>query len=197
MTSAMTTAASDLRVRPRQVRRRRSTLILRVLIGVLFFAAGALAIASELTVRHGEVWLSRHVLGALTGATTIAEGVGSTPTIMFTFDDQHWYAMRVTVECAIAFYVGGVLFFTGLLALIPRLNVLRLLLAAAASIAGLVALNQVRLLMLEFVFSHFGRDAFDWAHSLVGSFLMLFGIAGCLLLFFQLAVKHRHRGASA
>jgi exosortase/archaeosortase family protein len=189
MSTTITTGPDDLR--RRRTSRARFGGVRRAAhatIGVAYLAAGVLLIAFEHPARGVETHILAWVLGHTISNNAVASTMYGDPSVAFGIDD-HWYALRVTAECSIAFYAGAVLLLAGLLTMIPRLNPLRILVAALVSAVALVALNQVRMVMLAIVFSSFGDDAFEWAHSLGGSFLMIFGLAGCLFLFFRLVIR--------
>lgn len=161
--------------------------IVRIVIALAMVALGVFVMLSERSVRMLETDLAAQILplvfadeairGTSDGEPAVAFGVGAT-----------WWALRVTIECAIALYVGPIIMLGGLLTAIPRMSLVRVFSATAIAAAALVVLNQMRLLMLGFVLGQYGKGAFEWAHSLAGSFLMMFGLAGCLFLFFRVVI---------
>lgn len=161
--------------------------IVRIIIALAMIALGIYVMLSERSIRMMETDLASQIFPHVFADEAIRGTSAGEPAVAFGVDAT-WWALRVTVECAIAFYIGPVIMLGGLLSAIPRMGLVRVFSATAIVVAALVLLNQVRLLMLGFVLGTYGRGAFEWAHSLAGSFLMLFGLAGCLFLFFRLVI---------
>src|SRR5690606_35399224 len=136
-------------------------------------------------------------------AATFAEEVvvghnAGHPMVGFLTADDWWF-LRITAQCAIAFYLAPIVGLGALLVRVPRVRVWRALVATVAGVALLVALNQVRLLALGYAYSTWGMAGFDWVHGPGGSILMLLGLAATLLTFFMLCLKRpraqRHKAS--
>lgn len=109
---------------------------------------------------------------------------------------DHWYSLVMTPECAIAFYAGGLLILGGLMVLIPRFRIGRIVIATAVAVVFMAFVNQLRLALLAHVFGVYGRDAFEWAHSLGGSTLMVVGLTLSLGIFMVIVLRRsRHRSS--
>jgi len=168
----------------------------RVLFAMVLATAGALLIVYEFQLRVLEVavaaWVNRLVLG---GIVTTGWSDGE-PSVTFG-SPKVGYTVIVTVECAIALYLAALLWIGATLALIPRLSLWQVLVSTMGAVAGMILLNQVLLFVLEMSLWNGGLAVFEWMHSLVGSLLMLFGLATCLFVFFRVAVSKtrvgRHR----
>jgi exosortase/archaeosortase family protein len=192
----MTTYAPPTRREARAAEQRRTRRqarplphALRLILGLAFIASGVAIVVFEGAVRAVEA----HILAWLLGTGFLAEQAfpstsGGSPAVLFAHDGD-WLAVRITAQCAIAFYLAAVLGLAALLSLVRRVRIGRLLTATALAIAGLTALNQLRLLVIAVAFSRGGHDAFAWAHGPIGTVMMLVGIAGALTLFFFLCVR--------
>ncbi|WAA65637.1 exosortase R [Microbacterium oxydans] len=167
--------------------------IARVLIALAMVAFGLYVMISERSIRLFETDLASQIFPIVFADEALRATSQGEPAVAFGVGDT-WWALRVTIECAIALYLGPVIMVGGLLTAIPRMGLLRVFTATTIAVAALLLLNQVRLLMLGFVLGTYGRGAFEWAHSLAGSFLMLFGLAGCLFLFFRVVILGSLRG---
>lgn len=154
--------------------------MLGVIVAVLLFVF-------ERLTRQIEVGIASWVFPLVFAEDALPVTSGGMPGVAF--GHNGWYALIITPECSIAFYVGALVLLGAALLLIPRFQMSRILLAVAVSSLGMIALNQVRLAALGFIRAEYGGQAFDWAHTLGGSFLMMAGLAGCLALFFVVVVR--------
>lgn len=163
--------------------------ITRIVLAIGFAALGVALLLLERPIREVEtqilVWILQHTPIADTAVVTHSAGH---PTAAFGFGEE-WFALRITQLCAVAFFLVAIAFLSALIVLLPRVALWRLMTAAAISMAGLVIVNQVRILIIAFAFSRGGRPAFDWAHGPIGTCIMLLGIAASLLLFFTLCLR--------
>lgn len=103
------------------------------------------------------------------------------------------FGLRLTYECSIAPFIGAILLLGSLGALLKRIPLRQVLIALLASSAGLLVLNQFRLLLVAWAMKDLGRGGFEWMHSLVGSFIMVFGLAACLTAYFLIAFRSEKR----
>ncbi|WP_025159059.1 exosortase R [Leifsonia aquatica] len=161
---------------------------IRILIALLLAGLGGSLIAIERASRGIEVIVSTWLLPLLFAGDAVPARTRGNPSVAFE-TGGHWYALIITPECSIGFYVAAIVFLGAALTLVQRFRLSRIFLAVGISALGLVLLNQVRIAGLAFLLSHYGHDAFDWAHSIGGSFLMMAGLTGCLALLFVLVVR--------
>ncbi|RKR74705.1 exosortase R [Frondihabitans australicus] len=191
MSSLSSVQPDSLPLRPRANRRRRRSsfgLALRLLAAAAFVAGGAALIYFEFDFRRLETVINAFLMRSTFASSAISLILpGNDPSILYTYLGRG-FVLRVTEECSIALYIGPIAIFGGLLTLVRRLRLRRIALATGIALVGMALLNQFRILALGFVFGTWGHDAFEWAHSLGGSFLMLFGLAACLAVFFRIVV---------
>jgi exosortase/archaeosortase family protein len=195
---------SEAAIRPHGVRRARrhhdgtggvrgaAGLTVRIVVALVLAASGALVMLGEHSIRVAETRIAARVAEWVLADVAFPSTRGGQPSVTFVIDER-WFSLIVTPECSVAFYIGPILLLGAAIVLIRRVPIHRVLLAASVSAALLIALNQARFLGLAFALSHFGRNTFDWWHSLGGSFLMLSGVALSLFLFFRLVVRDRPR----
>jgi exosortase/archaeosortase family protein len=160
----------------------------RWLLAVVLAAVAAAAIAFEHALRTLESVIAAEILPYVFATGTKPAVSGDSPAIAFQ-GDGHWFALRITAECAIAFYVAAILALTAALLLLPRFPIGRLLIAGGVGVAGMVLLNQVRFIWLGYAFSFQSREVFDWVHIVGGSILMAVGMAATLLFFVLFVVR--------
>lgn len=164
----------------------------RTILAVTMATLGALSIAFESTARGLEARLAAWIATLATPIDALAFAAEPDPAVAYLVGGS-WYALRITAECSVAFYIGGLLLFGAALSTALRLPPLRVVLASAAGVAVLALTNQARILGLGLIRGEFGSEAFAWAHSLGGSLLMLLGVVVALALFFAIAIDRRAR----
>ena len=164
--------------------------ILRLALAVALLALGATAVLFESTLRVTESRVLASLLQHVFGADAVAAWSAGHPAVAYQLGDA-WLAVRITVQCSIALYLGPLSALAGLVLLSPRIRIRRVLSAAVVGMVALVALNQLRLVLIAFAYGAGGMDAFNWMHGPIGSALMLVGIAGVLVAFFAVCLKRR------
>lgn len=167
---------------------------LRWALAVFFALAGVALILNEQSLRVIEVTMLRGIVGLFAGEATESL-VGGQPTIGYTMDGD-LYALRVTVQCSIALYIGPVLGLAGVMGLAPGVKLRRIALAVTGGVVALIVLNQLRLTMIAFAFGTWGKEGFSWTHGPIGSILMLLGLGAVLLMFFVLCLSRSARGVA-
>ena len=163
-------------------------MAIRWALALVFAAAAVAAVAFEHTLRTMEAAISAELLPLIFATGTKAATSSGSPAIAFE-GDGHWYALRITAECAIAFYVAAIFALTAILLLLPRFPLVRMLGATAIGVTGLVFLNQVRLGWLAYAFSYQSREVFDWVHIVGGTMLMAVSMAATLLFYVLFIVR--------
>lgn len=163
---------------------------MRYAAGALFILVGAAMIAAQTPIRAFEAftasWLADLTYAQDARFTTSA----GQPAVAFQVRD-HWMVLRVTVQCAIAFYAAAIAMLGGFLVVGSRIRLTRIALATVTGIIGLTALNQLRLLIIGFAWGTWGAPGFSWAHGPIGTLMMLVGMAGALAGFFLIVVRLR------
>jgi exosortase/archaeosortase family protein len=164
----------------------------RTILGLTMVALGVLSIVFEATARGVEATVAARLATVVTPVETVAFPAEPDPAVVYRIGGA-WYALRITAECSVAFYIGGLLILGAAVSTALRLPPVRVLLAAVAGVAVLVLTNQTRILGLGLIRGEFGSEAFAWAHSLGGSLAMLLGVVVALMLFFAITVTRRAR----
>lgn len=160
------------------------------IVGGLFILVGVTIIVAEGPIRAFEAHAATQLAGLTYANETMFTWSAGEPAIGFTMGDR-WMVLRITIQCAIALYVGPIAIVGGLLALSTRINLARIALATVIGVVGMTMLNQLRLLAIGLAWGTWGETGFSWAHGPLGTALMLVGIAGILLTFFLVAVRTR------
>lgn len=162
-------------------------------LALVFAALAGLAVTFEYNLRVAEVAISSALLPFIFSADTVTSVSAGMPAIAFE-GSGHWFALRITAECAIAFYVGALLLVSAALIVLPRFPIGRLLIATPLGVLGLALVNQVRLGWLAYALSFQGREVFDWVHVVGGSILMAAGMAATLLAFVVFVARKPRKG---
>jgi len=158
------------------------------LTALALFAAGALVMLNESVVRAFEARTMVTIAHDILGSEAVLAWKDGNPSIAFPAGDS-WVLAVVTIQCAIALYLGPIAFLAGVLALRRGVKLHRVLLAAAAGIVGMMLLSLLRLGLLIYAWSTWGIEAFRWIHGPVGTILMLVGMAAALIVMTVVAFK--------
>ncbi|AAT89217.1 hypothetical protein ATY41_08105 [Leifsonia xyli subsp. xyli] len=170
--------------------------IAKMLLAAGIGTIGALVMLNEHTIRTLEAAVTTWLIAHTFAGDTFLAATGGNPSTIYQVAGR-WYGMVITSECSIALYAGPILMLAAVFLIMSRFGTIRTLVAAAISVILLAMLNQIRLLGLAYVLSHWGADAFQWWHSLGGSFLMVSGLASILFLFFVMVIRRHRRGRRA
>lgn len=168
------------------------TNVTRGALSLSLLALGVLIVINEGAVRVAESHLLAFLMNLGVADSALVATSAGNPAVAFELGGQ-WLALRITIQCAIALYLGPVLLVAALLVLSPRVSIARVLLATAIGLTALTLLNQLRLLLIGFGYGTWGTEAFHWMHGPVGTGLMLVGIAGVLFLFVILCIRRGPR----
>jgi exosortase/archaeosortase family protein len=104
--------------------------------------------------------------------------------------------LRITSECTSAFLVGPGLLLSGGALVTGRFSTVRVLLGTLAALAIVVLANWTRLGLIGWATSHWGlANGFAWSHTVVGSILVLIGVAAAILVFVVTITRGRRRRA--
>lgn len=182
-------------LRDRSARQLSAWRFTRYLLAAVIAAAGVLAVLNEHAFREVEMQIASRIIPVLLSTEAIGSVFQGDPAIAFEAGGP-WFALVITIECSIALYLGPLLVLAAGFIAMPRMNFARIAIATVVSFAGMVLLNQARFVMLASALSLGGRESFEWMHSLVGSTMMLIGIAGCLTLFFRVVVVGSRRAVA-
>ena len=171
---------------------RRLLTAARILLGLAVVALGILFLVKEYSARLLEAQVGAWLVDTLFATNALPSLSAGTPAVVFGVHDT-FLALRITIECSIALYAGSIVIFGGLLMMLPRLRTVRVVVATALGAGLMILLNQVRIVGLAWVLSEYGRDGFEWAHSLGGSFLMTAGLVVSLGVFLGIVPRRRPR----
>lgn len=168
-------------------------------VGLGMAAAGVAVLVGAHVVRATEASFAAVLVGsATTSSTYVAKGSSSFYWLMGTSDAR---GLRITPECSIAYVVGPLLVISGLLALIRRLPLRRVALAAVVAGVVIAAVNLLRIVMVALAVTRYPSErAMWWWHVVIGSLVSLGGIGVGLALLVRITFgsPSRHRpGRSA
>lgn len=152
------------------------------LLGAAVALLGAWMLLARDALRDREASLVADAVGLVLRLPAQAVGAKG----LFSVDDGEPALFRITGECSIAPLVGGVVLVAGLLIALRGAGAVRLLWAAAVSCGVIVAVNQVRMLMIVFAYATWGEGGFRITHIYVGSILILAGLVFAVVLFLRL-----------
>ncbi|MDF9877570.1 archaeosortase/exosortase family protein [Cellulosimicrobium cellulans] len=161
----------------------------RLLVGAALAAAGVLAMVRMLDFQFREAALAAWAIDLFGRPSRV---LTTEPTFLFqkvVGDDTSWSGLVVTSECTAALFVGGTLVLGGLLLVAWRhAGAWRLLAATALTVGLLLTVNTARMVLIGEAASRWGAEGFGWAHTVVGSVLMLATFCACALLFVRVGL---------
>ncbi|RZU65912.1 exosortase/archaeosortase family protein [Microterricola gilva] len=190
-TSAVTIDSVSAAV-PRRSAGQLAARVARGALSLSLLAIGVFIVVNEGQVRVAESHLLAFLMNRGIADSAVEASSAGNPAVAFELGGQ-WLALRITIQCAIALYLGPVLLVAALLVLSPRVSSARVLLSTGIGLAALTLLNQLRLLLIAFGYGTWGTEAFHWMHGPVGTGLMLVGIAAVLFLFVILCIRRAPR----
>jgi exosortase/archaeosortase family protein len=162
---------------------------------VRYGVAAALVIGAGLLIwgnrilRAGELVISGAVMSLGAGHTVLYRPAHD---VFFQTTASRTVGLQITASCTAIFLMVPFFVLGGLMVLIPRLNVARLLLGVVVGATVVFCLNQLRLLIIAWATHRWGIDrGFDWAHILAGAILTTLSMLTALFLFFRLSLSQR------
>lgn len=188
-----TFAGSGMTRRRVRLESQRTWMPVRWALALVLAATGVGLIIIERSARALEALVASEVIPLLFASDAVRAVSQGDPAFAFGYG-EHWYALVITAECSIAFYVGAILIISAAVMLVPRIRMARVITAALICAALMIALNQVRFAGLAYVRGEFGAEAYAWAHTLYGSILMLVGLGACVMFFLFFVVRSARRG---
>src|SRR5439155_16716266 len=164
-----------------------------VRIGV--FAILALAVVLvliERLYRVFEVELSGGILRLITSSGVAVRA--DQETVYFGLTGNTPLGLRMTPECSSVFLLLPLLLVTAVMLALRPANARRLFFSLAVSSFAVLAVNQLRVLMIVGLVNWFGPDTgYYWGHTLLGSMISVLGGATALVLFVWLATRKGRR----
>ncbi|MFE5535455.1 exosortase/archaeosortase family protein [Streptomyces sp. NPDC056492] len=165
----------------RRANRRRGSPLQLVAAAALLACAVALCLGTHRAMEW-ETRLAARSVGLVMSTHTLLMPSGD----VFYFDvgtgrDQ---GLRLTLACSVVLLLVPLLSISAVVLAAGRARMLRVLTATVCASAALVAVNQIRLLVIAEASRKWGDAGFGWAHSVAGSFIVLAGVAVVLIFFF-------------
>lgn len=143
----------------------------------------------EALVRGFEAQLASHVVALAASVHTGA--LASSALIWFTATPTTQVDLQVTPECTVALLMIPFLLITAW-AIWQRSRVARSLTALAVSLVLLIALNQLRILIIVSLVLRMGfSSGFYWGHTMIGSVLTVAGVMAVLVLYAFIVFRQR------
>lgn len=159
--------------------------------GLLFLAAAAVAMLQQETVRAAEAWLMAAVFdGILGGASYSVDDI-----IFHNVGGGQPYALMVTGLCSSAVLLTPIAALAGILFLMGRIPVSRLLPAAFLALVIVCISNTTRYFMIAAAQQSWGQQGFDLMHHFLGSFVVILGFVAAIIVLVRAAVVRHDKQA--
>ncbi|MHC6223145.1 exosortase S [Arthrobacter sp. MMS24-S77] len=163
------------------------------LIGMLFLAMAAAAMLQQEHVRAAEAWLMATVFdGILGGSAYNVDDI-----IFHNVGGGHPYALMVTGLCSSAVLLTPIAALAGVLFLMQRIPVSRLVPAAITALVIVSLSNAVRYFMIAAAQQSWGQQGFDVMHHFLGSFVVILGFVAAIVVLVRTAVSRKDRPESS
>lgn len=162
------------------------------LIGLIFLAAAAAAMLQQEQIRAAEASLMAAVFdGILGGASYSVEDI-----IFHNVGGGQPFALQVTGLCSSAVLLAPIAGLAGILFLMGRIPVARLMPAAIIALVIVSLSNATRYFMIAAAQQSWGQQGFDLMHHFLGSFVVIFGFVAAIIVLVRAAVVRKGRAAS-
>ncbi|MFW0775123.1 exosortase S [Paenarthrobacter nitroguajacolicus] len=162
------------------------------LIGLVFLAAAAAAMMQQEQIRAAEAWLMAAVFdGILGGASYSVDDI-----IFHNVGGGQPFALQVTGLCSSAVLLAPIAGLAGVLFLMGRIPVSRLMPAAIIALVIVSVSNATRYFMIAAAQQNWGQQGFDLMHHFLGSFVVIFGFVAAIIVLVRAAVVRKGRTAS-
>ncbi|WOH19675.1 exosortase S [Paenarthrobacter sp. GOM3] len=159
------------------------------MLGLLFLAAATVAMLQQDHIRAAEAWLMATVFdGILGGASYSVDDI-----IFHNVGAGQPYALMVTGLCSSAVLLTPIAALAGILFLMGRIPVSRLMPAALTALAIVCLSNATRYFMIAAAQQSWGQQGFDLMHHFLGSFVVIFGFVAAIIVLVRAAVVRKDR----
>jgi exosortase/archaeosortase family protein len=144
-------------------------------------------------VRNVEALITSHIVGWISHMDT---WVVYSNHAVYWFGDSNAAApggVVVTGECSSALLIAGLLGVGAIVMRSPRFPQKRVAAALAVSAAVLFVLNLARILLIGWATSRWGYNGYDWAHTIVGSLLVVITVVTAVAVFVGILIHQSKR----
>jgi len=148
------------------------------------------ALVREITsIRIVEAWLSGHVIRAALAVR--AGAVPGAPIVWFAAGHNRFLGLLITPDCTVATLIIPFVLCTGWVVW-HQVRLVRPLAALSVAVALLLAINQLRLLLITWLIFRLGYSSgFYWGHTMIGSLITVFGVVLVFLVYAPLATRKK------
>lgn len=161
-------------------------------LGLIFLAAAVAAILQQEQIRAAEAWAMAFVFDRILGGTSY-----SVDDIIFhNIGGGHPYALMVTGLCSSAVLLTPIAALAGVLFLMRRIPVAKLMRAALLALAIVCLSNGTRYFMIAAAQQSWGKEGFETMHHFFGSFVVILGFVGAIILLVRAGTAKKGRRAS-
>lgn len=162
-------------------------------IGLIFLAAAAVAMLQQEAIRAAEAWLMASVFDGILGGTSY-----SVDDIIFhNVGGGQPYALMVTGLCSSAVLLTPIAALAGIMFLMGRIPVARLMPAAITALVIVCVSNATRYFMIAAAQQSWGQQGFDLMHHFLGSFVVIFGFVAAIIVLVRAAIVRKNRSTAS
>lgn len=160
--------------------------------GVVFLAAAVAAILQQEQIREAESWVMAFVFDRILGGTSYSVG----DIIFHNIGGGQPYALMVTGLCSSAVLLTPIAALAGVLFLMRRIPVAKLMRAAVLALVIVCLSNGTRYFMIAAAQQSWGKEGFELMHHFFGSFVVILGFVVAIILLVRAGTAKKSRRAS-
>jgi len=157
----------------------------RVAAGVVVLGLGGCLLLWNGMVRGWEAQVTVVLVRVLLGIPALPYRAAR-DVVFFRAGADEWAGIEITAKCTVVVFLVPLAGATGGLLLAGRLKAWRLAVAGAAAAALMIAVNFARILMIVAARSIGGQQGFEWAHTQLGTWLTVIGMAAAAFVFVRI-----------
>lgn len=161
--------------------------------GLIFLAAAAAAMLQQEQIRAAEAWVMAVVFDRLLGGSAYSVG----DIIFHNVGGGQPYALMVTGLCSSSVLLAPIAALAGVLFLLRRIPVARLLRAAVLALVLVCVSNGTRYFLIAAAQQSWGEQGFDLMHHFFGSFVVIIGFVAAIIVLVRAGMPRKVRHASS
>ena len=160
--------------------------------GLIFLAAAAAAMLEQEQIRAAEAWVMALVFDRILGGSSYSVA----DIIFHNIGGGHPYALMVTGLCSSSVLLAPIAALSGILFLMRRIPVARLLRAAFLALTIVCVSNGTRYFMIAAAQQSWGKQGFDLMHHFFGSFVVIIGFVAAIIVLVRAGMPRKVRRVS-
>ena len=173
----------------RTIKVQRKASVLGWAVGIALMIGMVALLLSEQLMREGETRLLQETLGFFLGLKSTLSPAGTA--ISIGAGTQAYFTMVVSTGCSVVLLMIPLVLVAALMLVTGRSTAARIIPTLVVSVGALLALNQLRFVLITVMTRQGGLAAFEWAHTVIGSVLVLAGLSAIIVFFIRVVSRQK------